>query len=295
MNVPVPPIFLNEDRVGRYSVIDGKQRLTAVTTFFNDEYALGDLKVFGQLNGARYSDLPRDLRDALNTRATLRATIILRQSDPDVKNIVFQRLNTGGITLNPQEVRNAAYPGTFNDLLIELSESQQLRMFLRIVNPASSQMYQQMRDVELVLRYFTFRDDWDTFSRGVALAMDEFMERNQHADKKEIAQMRSDFDEQLRAIGIAFGDIAFRRYTPESGKWREQVIAAVYDAEMFAVKSLRHRILATQRPIPPDRVANLFSVDAFRSAIDAATNSVTAFRIRIQLMREVIESEYPEA
>jgi hypothetical protein len=292
MNVPVPPIFLNEDRVGRYSVIDGKQRLTAITEFFNNSYALTGLKLFGQLDGAHYSNLPTDLRDAINTRSTLRATIILRQSDRDVKRIVFRRLNTGGVTANAQEVRNAAYPGRFNDLLIELSELPLLRDLLHISNLSTSQMYQQMRDVELVLRYFTFRDNWKTFARGVAASMDEFMELKQQAPKREIAEMRQDFLEQLNAVHIAFGDKAFLRYVPESEKWRAQVIAAVYDAEMFAVHENRPSILAKPRPIAPERIADLFSVDEFRAAIDAATNSSAAFRERINLMRALIKSQY---
>ncbi|HYZ14768.1 MAG TPA: hypothetical protein VE591_00145 [Candidatus Acidoferrum sp.] len=63
------------------------------------------MKVFGWFNGARFNDLPLELRDALQVRANLRAVIILRQSDSDVKNIVFQRLNAGGISLNAQESR----------------------------------------------------------------------------------------------------------------------------------------------------------------------------------------------
>ena len=104
LNVPIPPIYLNEDRFGKYSVIDGKQRVSAVQDFLNDKFKLSGLQVFNDLNGRSFSSLPSQFQPILRTRPTLRAIIVLRQSDPAVKYEVFQRLNTGGVP--PQRARN---------------------------------------------------------------------------------------------------------------------------------------------------------------------------------------------
>jgi hypothetical protein len=122
MNVPVPPIFLNEDKYGEYSVIDGKQRLIAINDFLRGRLVLNGLQIFSDINGKSYDDLPPRLQTVIRTRPTLRAIIILRQSDEDIKFEVFQRLNTGGVSLNPQEIRNSAYPGPLNDFILEISE-----------------------------------------------------------------------------------------------------------------------------------------------------------------------------
>lgn len=132
MNVPVPPIFLNEDQYGQYSVIDGKQRLTAIHEFLKGHLELTGLEVFSDINGKTIDDLPSNLRQVLRTRPTLRATIILRQSDADVKFEVFQRLNTGGVRLNPQEIRNSTYPGPLNDLILRLSEDRRFHKLLGV-------------------------------------------------------------------------------------------------------------------------------------------------------------------
>ena len=105
MNVPVPPVFLNEDEYGKYSVIDGKQRLSAICQFLTNNLVLDSLKVFSDINGKKFNDLPAKLRNIIKTRPTVRAVIILRQSDTDIKYEVFQRLNTGGAHLNAQEIR----------------------------------------------------------------------------------------------------------------------------------------------------------------------------------------------
>ncbi len=174
MNVPVPPIFLNEDEYGRYSVIDGKQRLSAVTSFLSNNLVLEGLEIFADINGNKFNDLPSKLRSIIRTRPTLRAIIILRQSDSDVKNEVFHRLNTGGEQLNPQEIRNNAYHGTLNNLIMELSESKTFHNALGIKNKYRSSIYQEMRDAEFVLRFFTFKDDWEVFTGGVRRRLDSF-------------------------------------------------------------------------------------------------------------------------
>src|SRR5688500_8438633 len=70
--VPVPPIYLAEEEYGIYSIIDGKQRITAVSDFLNNAYALRGLEQFSELNGARFRDLPKTLQSALRIRPYLR-------------------------------------------------------------------------------------------------------------------------------------------------------------------------------------------------------------------------------
>jgi hypothetical protein len=132
MNVPVPQIFLNEDDYGQYSVIDGKQRLTSINEFMRGRLRLRDLQVFADINGQTIDDLPPGLQNVIRTRANLRATIILRQSDKDIKFEVFQRLNTGGLRLNPQEIRNSTWPGPLNNLILVLSEERRFHRLLSI-------------------------------------------------------------------------------------------------------------------------------------------------------------------
>lgn len=287
MNVPIPPIFLNEDDYGRYSVIDGKQRLTAIHEFMRGRLRLKGLKVFEELNDKTIDDLSPTLRAIIGTRANLRATIILRQSDKDVKFEVFRRLNTGGVSLNPQEIRNSTWPGPLNDLLLDLSEHESFRRILGISKPSNSMLYKEMRDVELVLRFFSFRRDWATFSGGMAKRLDKFMAENQRPKRGDLDEMRTSFLETLATVEAAFGEHAFRRFNPEAGSWRTPVLAALFDAQMFAAMDWNADDV---RPHSPRLIAayqNLFTDQRFRQAIDAATNTPALFRARIEMMRDV--------
>ncbi|MCS0500523.1 DUF262 domain-containing protein [Protaetiibacter mangrovi] len=290
MNVPIPPIFLNEDDYGKYSVIDGKQRLTAVHSFMRGRLRLRGLKVYTELNDKTYDDLEPSLKAIISTRANLRATIILRQSDKNVKFEVFRRLNTGGVTLNPQEIRNSTWPGPLNDLMLDLSEDERFRRLLGITRPATSTLYKEMRDVELVLRFFAFRSDWATFSGGMAKRLDRFMADNQRPTKSRLAELREDFLRTLEIVEAAFDDKAFRRFNPDNGTFRSPILAALFDAQMFAAMGRDLPSVSGRDAEFIDAYKQLFTVPEFRQSIDAATNTPARFRARIEMMNRLFDS-----
>jgi len=287
MNVPIPPIFLNEDDYGKYSVIDGKQRLTAIHEFMRGRLRLKGLKVFSELNDKTVDDLSPNLRAVIGTRANLRATIILRQSDKEVKFEVFRRLNTGGVSLNPQEIRNSTWPGPLNEMLLDLSEDETYRRLLGMTKPASSTLYKEMRDVELVLRFLTFRQDWATFSGGMSKRLDKFMADNQRAKKNDIHVMQGEFISALEVVEEAFGPHAFRRYNPDSDTWRRPILAALFDAQMFAAKDYSLSDVVGKGRQFGRAYKALFSDVKFRQSIDAATNTPALFRSRIEMMQRI--------
>lgn len=291
MNVPVPPIFLNEEVWGKYSVIDGKQRLSAIQAFFSDNLKLEGLNVFQEINGSRFSDLPNPIQTVLTTRGILRATIILKQSDPEIKYIVFQRLNTGGVNLTPQEIRNSVFPSEFNSLLIELSEDTSFYKLSGVKNKEKSRFYQEMRDVEFILRYFTFRDSWKSYSGQMRSQLDKFMDSHRNASSTEINEMRQDFLDRLAVIEASFGEYAFKRWDPKRRQWRRNtILASLFDAEIFACRNLTVEQVAPYHEEIIRGTQNLFLDPDFRQAIDAATNTPSYFKRRIEMMKRMIEN-----
>lgn len=289
MNVPVPPVFLNEDEYGSYSVIDGKQRITAISDFMRGKLRLSGLEVFNELNGLTIDEFPSILQRVVRTRPTLRSVIILRQSDPDVKFNVFQRLNTGGVRLNAQEIRNSAFPGSLNDLIMELSVNQRFHRLLGISARHKSAIYQEMRDAEFVLRYFTFRDSWRTFSGGMKRQMDRFMDANQRMDAAWLETLKTEFGRTVDVVEAAFGNHAFHRWMPEKQTWRKQVLAALFDAEMFAAREFRVEEVRGKQSQIAEGLKKLFEQNDFRQSIDAATNTPTYFRHRISAMLDMMK------
>ncbi|HLX58111.1 MAG TPA: DUF262 domain-containing protein [Ktedonobacteraceae bacterium] len=288
MNVPVPNIFLNEDKYGQYSVIDGKQRLLTISRFMSGQLRLKNLEVFSDINGLTFYDFPKDLQTVIKTRPTLRSIIILRQSDEDVKFEVFLRLNSGGVLVNPQEIRNSAFPGPLNNVILELSENKKFHSLLGIKNKEKSAIYQEMRDAELVLRYFTFKDNWQNFTGGVKRQLDRFMAINARMPEGKLQLAKDDFLQTLDAVEACFGDNAFRRWLPDRKIWKQQVLAALYDAEMFASRGFSIEKAQSKREEILSGLKLLFDDREFFRSIDSSTNAPGYFRTRIVKVREML-------
>src|SRR3989338_9333002 len=134
LNVLIPAIYTAEDdKTGKELVIDGQQRLLTFHGFINNKFKLKGLSVLNELNGYLYKDLSNikdetikklvdtlgDLQELISDRS-LRVIKILKESHPDIKFEIFERLNRGSVRLNDQELRNCIYRGNFNDLMKEL-------------------------------------------------------------------------------------------------------------------------------------------------------------------------------
>lgn len=290
MNVPLPPVFLNEDEYGQYSIIDGKQRLTTVSEFLRDGFALEGLGIFYEANGLRFSQLDRSLQSVLQTRASLRAIILLRLSDPLIKYHVFQRLNTGGVRLNAQEVRNVTFAGAFNDRIVEASSYEPFTELLGIggANRQKSVLWQQMRDVELVLRYLVLRDRWQHFGGSLGGAMNFYLAENLNSSPIDQKASIDDFKLTIDKVFTVFGKTAFRRFDPDTGKSRRQVLATLFDAQMIAVRPHSTDSLTAARSEIIQGMNNLFKDEEFVKSIGSQTNTPRYVRTRISMVSAVV-------
>lgn len=286
LNVPIPPVYLSEDDYGTYTVIDGKQRITAIHDYLMGKFKLKDLKALPELNDYNFKDLPEQLKRVLSIRPFIRVITLLKQSDPNLKYEVFLRLNTGGEQLKPQEIRNVAYSGILNDLLFELSESRFLRLKMKITSNKSA-AYRNMDDLEMVLRFFTIRQNWESLGKKISIAMDDFMAENRHPD---IEQLRALFTKSLNACEHIWGQHAFEK--PQNGGWRDQLIAPLYDAQMVAVSLLdndRIEYLAQNSPAVLLETVKLYAEDAdFVKSVSQATGDTVAIRTRVSKMYDML-------
>lgn len=294
INLPIPPIYLAEEAGGSFSVIDGRQRLTAIKMFFEDNLVLNQLDELPELNGFRYSSLPRELQSTLGMRP-LRSVTLMRQTDPELKYLVFHRLNSAGDVLNSQEIRNVIYRGPLNDTLHELANDHFLRQQLKIDSDLSS-AYRKMLDIEFVLRFLTLTETWGEFSGDLALSMDEFMARNQNASREKISDLSQSFHSAIDACESIWAEHAFHR--PDGDGWRDQALAGLYDAEMIAVSLLSDDEVAALSDRANEAVMvtrALFQEPEFDKSVRTGTNTPGRIRYRIENLLEALKKLLSEA
>lgn len=280
LNIPVPPIFLFERDYNEYEVIDGRQRLDAISSFLNNDYALTGLEYWKELNRKRFLDLPQVLQKGL-LRRSLPAVVLLAETkatpggELDVRRVLFDRLNTGGIRLNPQELRNALYPGRLNALLIELARSAQFTATWNIPSyqpgeesePSDSllknPLFSSLADAELVLRFFALRDATLNGRTGsLRLILDRYMAENSNPDEATAKSMLDIYNSCLARLLSVFGPDTFR--LPSTGR----LSRPLYDALMVALSS-------------DDSIDIEVNADAVRLALQTALQNPESYDILV--------------
>jgi len=290
LNVPVPPIYLAEEEYGSYSVVDGKQRIIAMNKFINEGMRLTRLERFTELEGIAFDDLPREMSNALRIRPFLRVITLLKQSSNTLKYEVFTRLNKAGVPMLPQEIRNVAFRGALNDLMTRLAQNDFLKKQLKIQSHTSL-AFSRMSDTEFVLRFFTVRDRWETFSGVMQTELDHFMLRNLEAPRAQLKNFETSFNIAIDACEKIWGEDAFKR--PEGSTTRNQMLQGVYDVQMVGVSLFEDRIAEVLRKKDQIRAAfrqEFISNAEFAEAMKQFTSNPQRLGYRIGRMQELISS-----
>ena len=220
MNVPLPPIFLYEYDYSKFEVMDGLQRLTSIYDYYSGNFSLEGLEYWKELEGKTYEQLPEEIQKGIDRRyissiVLLEETAKTEKEAEELKQIVFERLNSGGEKLTPQETRNALYNGKFNQLCLKLSRNDSFRKMWKIPLESEgekklliSEAYRKMDDVQLVLRFFSYRF-LDSLTGTVEDFLDEYLKQANKFSDKTLLELENLFTDSIETIYEIFGDEAF--------------------------------------------------------------------------------------
>lgn len=181
LGIPIPNLFMAANRDGSWELIDGVQRLNSLIHFCGtpeqiETFGLGSplklkgLDILSEFNGSTFENLPHSLRLKFNLRP-LKVTTLSDKSDLKVRFDLFERLNTGGIKLTPQEIRACVFRGQFNDFIVELAQNED---FNKVVNVSSNKAKDGTRE-ELVLKFLAYKTRRNDFRHSVETFLNDFM------------------------------------------------------------------------------------------------------------------------
>ncbi|MGH7204874.1 MAG: DUF262 domain-containing protein [Nitrospiraceae bacterium] len=276
LGLPVPGIFLSKESDSqKLLVIDGQQRLRTLQYFYEGIFqptqkAFALRGVQSKFNGITYKTLPDEDRRRLDD--SILHAIIVKQDEPseDQSSVyyLFERLNTGGVLLQPQEIRACIYHGEFNNLLKQLNDNSSWRA---IFGPVNS----RMRDQELILRFLALFFKSDEYKKPMKEFLNIYMGKNKGLTDQAKHELTRAFVGTIELVHSCMGSAAF--------KPKRTLNAAVFDAVMVGVAKRLRRGGVKDKKALTQKYHELLDNADFISACETGTAGEESVSRRIGL------------
>lgn len=238
LGLPVPQVFFYVDENSKNLVIDGQQRIMSVVYYmegyFGNESTHGKRQVFrlqgldemSPYHNKRYVDL--DELDQRKLKSRVLRAINIRQLSPKGESScvyhIFERLNTGGTPLKPQEIRNCVFLGNFVGILKELNNDGNWR---EIIGKPNLDVHQ--KDIELILRIFSLSNTWDNYEKPMKEYLNVAMERNKNGDTRKVRDFKENFTKATKIILESLGKKPFHVRGPLNTSALDSVFCTILD------------------------------------------------------------------
>lgn len=284
LDIPLPVVYLSEENDGKTYVIDGQQRLTSFMAFYDgkipdgNKFKLSGLKIFQELNGKTFDELDDKIQEKI-LRSSIRTITFKKESEKDLKFEIFERLNTGSVALNDQELRNCIYRGKFNELIKKLSQNEDFKYLLSIDRPDK-----RMKDVELVLRFAAFyHNTYLNYKPPMKKFLNLEIEKYQNIPKYEEEELENAFKNSVMIIRSLLGKKAFKRFyigdaNNKNGYWETKKFnASLYDVLMYTfAKEDKNIVYQHIDQIVEELIFLMTENQEFIDSIELSTSSIVS-------------------
>lgn len=240
IRIPLPSFYFDSTDDDKLIVVDGQQRLYAIKKFMvldaddKDRLALTGLEYLKEYEGKKFEDLPPSIQRRIKAQSL--TAYVIRPGTPDrVRTSIFTRINTGGLTLTPAEIKNSVYRGQAANLLKELAHSEEfVRTTRKKIDP------NRMLDCEFVNRFLAFYLlGTEQYSGNLEDYLNTVMIRLRKESKSTIERCRTDFLKAMKYAADIFGEIAFRKIIA-NGRYG-QINKPLYDAITVNIAKLSEK------------------------------------------------------
>ncbi|MBQ1541638.1 MAG: DUF262 domain-containing protein [Caulobacteraceae bacterium] len=285
MGLPVPQVFFYIDDNKKSLVIDGQQRIMTVVSYFSgyfgEESGSGKKQVF-RLSGLskkspyfnkRFEDL--DAKDQRALKSSVLRVVNIRQLSPvrDESSMyhIFERLNTGGTPLKPQEIRNCVFHG---EMVAALKKANSYANWRKII--AQPKPDKHLRDVEIILRTLALSERSKTYEKPMKSFLNGYMKSHAKSKNEEIVRLQHAFQAAVDTVEKLLPEKPFHVRGP---------------LNLAALDSVLSVLIANGGTAPPDladRFAKLLIDEKYRTAIFFNTSDISSIKDRIALANKYL-------
>lgn len=288
LGLPLPSFYFSEDpETNKLIVVDGLQRLCAFTDFCIDKtLELCGMQFLKELEGRTYNDLDRtQIRRIKSLKVTLNT---LRKNTPQkVKFIIFQRVNTAGVPLTPQEMRNALYQKKATDLLKEMVR---LDSFKKATGGKITT--KRMADCDFANRFLAFYLCMKEYDGNLDEFMGDTLAKVNNMPQQEIDRLLDVFDRSMTVCFKILGDTAFKRPNPHRFDGFLKINKAIFEVLSVSIANLsasEQDILIRNSGAFKNALYCLFTNDDFIKSITSGTAKVPQVNYRHSKVQQFIK------
>lgn len=184
LGLPIPFIFVAENRDGAWEIVDGSQRIRAIHHFIENGLTLSGLESLSQANGLTFDKLEKG-RQGKFLDTALRLIILSEETTDDVKKDMFERINRGSDLLKPMEKRKGIYTGIFTSFIYDYVESSEIFKELLLIDRWLENRQERQ---ELLLRFFALSEN-DAYMQGVPGSLSDFLDRYIERKNNELSKL----------------------------------------------------------------------------------------------------------
>lgn len=308
LGLPVPQIVLFQREDGVLELIDGLQRVSSIIRFITSRTPqpseseadlstkLSGCDILTTLNGKVFADLEPVLQLELK-RKTLRAIVIRRTNDPNLRYEMFKRLNAGGSPAEAHEVRNASLRivGESGARFLDFLETCSARgSFMELTDTLSDQAKQRLGRQELVLRFLALKNSLPTYKGSISDWLDDYSESVVKGTVPfDYGREKVEFDRFFDILGARFGEEAFLKH--KNGRALGGLAPAYFDAVTMGTFPLADRLAGVPQGLAKEILNDAVGHenDEFRENVGPGANAVPRIYRRIEEVRRVFDLKLP--
>jgi len=311
LDIPIPLVYFAEDSHNNWAIIDGQQRIGSIIAFIDGyfpfidknknlkviqkfEFRLKGLEELTELEGKKFNELPEEFQNAIYNYP-IKSITVLKENPENCQNMLFERINTGTMSLNDMELWNCQYRGPFMDFMkYKLAENQEfIKAYYGKLN-SDKYPEKRMNDVKAILQFIVFSNrhlsDYDGQKRKYIA---NYLKENQFLEDSEKFELFANkFEKGLKNSYIIFGHNIFKRYcidstgSSKSGHWKPSFNDLLFETWMVTLCNQDPSKILKYKEEFEEAFLNLMTKSKFVFTLESQTNSKDKVNDRFALAME---------
>jgi len=298
LGIPIPEIFVAQDAGGKWTVVDGVQRISTILQLANELPKYPALKLtkgsyLSALEGKYWTDLPEEAQ-RLFRRAKLSINIIITEQSIDTQYEVFKRLNTGGTHLEDQEIRNCLIIMRDEDLYTKINNLKEYPSFKNTLQ-LTDKKYAEEYHMELILRYLIAvlgKTNYSNYSLS-SIHIGKFLDEETKVLIEAIQNKTFNLDNEIKHFESVFdwldatlNGTAFKTYNTAKGTFDGAFSTGAFEAIVPGVSLHFDRIKSLNLAVFKKRIGELYANSEYIAAMRHGVRAPVRFKLLTDFSKE---------